>query len=67
MEVCKAWAHVYTKGKKAPQELSNCVFDPKADEPNSKVTLSLKAASKGSNHSPCTNMPLKCTFCNDGR
>ena len=29
--------------------------------------LSLNTESKGSKHSPCTNVPLKCLFCNDHR
>ena len=59
---CKTWVHVYPRGKRAPQVLSNCIFAPKGDERSYSVTLSLKTASKGSTSSPYTNVPLKCTF-----
>ena len=64
---CKTWVHVHPKGKKAPSVFSTCTFAPRGDERNASVTLSLKTASKGSKHSPCTNVPLKCLFCQDDR
>ena len=46
---------------------SSCISAPRGDERNASVTLSLKAASKGSKHSPFTNVPVKRLFCKDDR
>ena len=50
------------EGENAPSVFSSGVFAPMGDERNASVTLTVKAASKGSKHSPCTNVPAKCLF-----
>ena len=67
VEACKTWTRVHPKGKKTPSVFSSCIFVPREDERNASVTLGLKTASKGSEHSPCINAPLKWHFCKDDR
>lgn len=62
----KTRVHVYTRGKKYPKVLSSFIFAPKVDEQSVAVKISLKAAAKGSNHAPLTNVPLKRIVCKGG-
>lgn len=56
-----------TKGRAASQIYSTCPFAPKLDSRNSVVATDLRAASKGTSSTPCTNVPLRWLFCNPER
>ena len=62
-EKCKTWVVEAKTGKAAPQLHSNCSLAPKLDSRTSLVAIGLKAASKLTTSTPCTNVPLKCLFC----
>ena len=64
---CKTWVHMAPMAERAHSVSSGCTFVPKGVERNASLTLRLKTASKGSKHSPCTNVPLMCQFFEDDR
>jgi len=61
---CRTSLHVPTKSRlKTPIILSNCWYAPKKDVQSATVDLALSTAKKSVKSSPCTNMPMKCRFC----
>ena len=58
------WSFEVCKGRsKTPNILSNCWYAQQKDVQSATVDLALSTAKKSAKSSPCTNVPMKCRFC----